>query len=428
MSLLLSKYSIGIIMAIAGLFISKNLLCYKQKLNKIEVVLSVLLVASPTIIFYDVKFNAMVPFFTFVLSILAYRNLYKEKTINAMLLSAFVMILTSLADLGWSSIAKFFVDVTVARKTWYIMLISNIGISIISILFSKVKYIQRLFQALAKKLAKKVYFSTILFIILFILGIVMIHENMIEIFKTSEAYSLALTILIIFSVLYYIYMVEKINYDKLSDEYDSLFHCIQTFENWIDKEELAIHEMKNNLSIIRGMTNNKKIHGRIDDILQKSIVIEKEWIEQLKNIPVGGIKGLLYYKMAIAKDKNIDFYVEVSPKVSKILKNLSEETNRQLNILLGIYLDNAIESSEDTKKHLVMLEIYVCNNKLTFTLSNSYKDKPDLTAINRKGFSTKGVKRGKGLYFANKILNMNKNFVGTQKIMNEFYVQKLTIW
>ena len=60
MSLLLSKYSIGIIMAIAGLFISKNLLCYKQKLNKIEVVLSVLLVASPTIIFYDVKFNAMV--------------------------------------------------------------------------------------------------------------------------------------------------------------------------------------------------------------------------------------------------------------------------------------------------------------------------------------------------------------------------------
>lgn len=424
----MSLWLSSIIMAIAGILISKNLLNHKGKLKILTCLITILLISLPTILFYELNYNGFVTIGTFLMLLFSYHYLFKETYTTSLLLAIFTMLLTAFADLLWSSIGKIFVDITAAREIWYVMLVSNIGISIIAVLFSKIKKIQKLFQGLAKKLAKKIYVSTILFLLLFLIVMIILHINMLEIFKTNEAYIISSITLAIVFCLYCIYITEKINYDKLSSEYDSLFTCIQTFENWIDKEQLGIHEMKNNLSILRGMTKNKKIHEQIDAILNESIVIEKDWVEQLKNIPSGGIKGLLYYKMAIAKDKKVHFYVEVSPKVNKLLKGLNEKEIRELNILLGIYLDNAIESAEGTKKPQVMLEIYACKQNITFVLSNTWKEKPKMEKMNKKGYSTKGIARGNGLYFTSKILNKNEKFKSIQKIVNEFYVQKLILY
>ncbi len=424
MLLLLSS---SIIMATTGILISKNLLEYKGKLKWIEVLFAILLVFAPAVIFYDEKYNAILPLVTFILLILSYQSLFKVPFSTSFLLATFVLLLTALVDLIWSIFAMCFIDVEFFRENTYTMIMSNIGISLIAALLSKTPILKNMFKRLMKIFTKKSYILPIIFTVLFIGAIAILHSNMFTIFETNQTYTISLIVLLLFFLLYYIYIIEKVNYDKLNDEYDALFECIQTFEDWLDKEQLGIHEMKNNLSIIRGMTNDKKIYKKIDNMLQESIVIEKDWVEQLKNIPKGGIKGLIYYKMAVARNKKVNLYVEISSKIQKHFKEISEENTKRLCILLGIYLDNAIESAEKSKKRQVTLEIYYCNESIVFAISNSYGQKPQLHKINIKGYTTKGEGHGKGLYFAQKMLNKNKTFIGTQQVLNDYYIQKLIL-
>ena len=94
---------------------------------------------------------------------------------------------------------------------------------------------------------------------------------------------------------------------------------------------------------------------------------------------------------------------------------------------MGIYLDNAIEAAKESSKKSMALEIYVLKNNLNIVISNSYKIKPSLEKINQKGFTTKGKDHGKGLYFANKIIDRHQDIVSKQQVLNDFYVQQLII-
>ena len=185
------------------------------------------------------------------------------------------------------------------------------------------------------------------------------------------------------------------------------------------------HELKNNLSIIRSMTNNKKIIEKIDEMLKFTIIIDDKDIEDLKNIPKGGLKGLLYYKTALAKNKKVKMIIEVSPKVTTIIKKLEEKKLRQLCIVLGIYLDNALEAAATSKKKTVTLEVYKSNNNLTFTISNSYKHIIPIKDMQKKGFTTKGKNHGKGLYFVSKVLNKEKWIDTSQIFLNQYFIQKI---
>ena len=190
-------------------------------------------------------------------------------------------------------------------------------------------------------------------------------------------------------------MEECNSYDQLKEEYDNLFDCIQNFENWIDNEQLYCHEMKNNLSIIRSMTNNKKIINKIDEILDMSVVVDDQVIETLKNIPKGDLKGLLYYKVAVSKKKNINIVFEISDLVTKKLKKMDKTKIREVCIILGIYLDNALEAAEKSKEKNVVLEIYEINKEINFVISNTYEEILSIKNMNRKNFTTKGKNHGR---------------------------------
>ena len=87
---------------------------------------------------------------------------------------------------------------------------------------------------------------------------------------------------------------------------------------------------------------------------------------------------------------------------------MSEYKLRNTCIVLGIYLDNALEAAENSDQKLVSLEIYEINHNLNFTISNSYKEIIPLKKMKKKGFSTKGKNHGKGLYYVNKLVNKIK--------------------
>ena len=285
---------------------------------------------------------------------------------------------------------------------------------------NKINYIYR-------KTEKTPNYNTITFTILCIFTIIITFFNITEIFELNIHYLITVISIFILFLLYYFYISELNNYEKLNDKYNVLFDYVQTFEDWIDNEQLYRHELKNNLSMIRNMTNNKKIINKIDNMLNMNINIDDEYVEVLKHIPKGGLKGLLYYKIALAKSKNVNIVIEISSKVTSRMKKLPESKLRQIGIIIGIYLDNAIEAAESSKKKQITLEIYEINDDIVFVISNTYNKMLAIKDMNKKGYTTKGENHGKGLYYVNKILRKYKWLESSQIYLNDFFIQKLCI-
>lgn len=187
------------------------------------------------------------------------------------------------------------------------------------------------------------------------------------------------------------------------------------------------HEYKNQLAVLRCLTKEKKVKNKIDEILEDNINIEGQEVTNLKNLPKGGIKGLMYYKAAIAQKQKINLVTDVSLEKNSILNKLSEKEIRVLCKLIGIYFDNAIEASSESRKKILTIEVYELKDKAYFVFSNTFKKHKNMKDRNQKGVSSKGKGRGNGLYFANKIIKENKWLEEKQEVIDNYYIQTVII-
>ncbi len=206
-----------------------------------------------------------------------------------------------------------------------------------------------------------------------------------------------------------------------------MFAYIQNFEDWIEKEQLNRHEYKNQLAVLRCLTKEKKVKDKIDEILEDNINIEGQTVTNLKNLPKGGIKGLMYYKAAIAQKQKINLITDVSLEKDSMLTKLSEKEIKVLCKLIGIYFDNAIEAAAESRKKNLTIEVYELKDKVSIVISNSFKRHTNLKDRNKKGISSKGEGRGNGLYFASKLIKENPWLEEKQEIIDGYYIEQLII-
>ena len=421
------KFINGIIIAIAILTIAKYILKFDLKLFKLKSIMLVLIMAVPTLIFYETEYNTILTIATYMISVLVIRKLGNTDLKTSIVTTSLIMIAIFVIDLIVTLCELNIFKYETIRDNIYLNLINNTIIAIVTVLICKSKLMISKFRRFCLKINESHYLSIIFFAILSIFIFTILVLNLTTQLKMDIFNTLSIVSITIFLILYYIYMEECNNYDSLKDEYDNLFDCIQNFENWIDDEQMYRHEMKNNLSIIRGMTKNKNIINKIDEILDMSIIIDDQVIETLKNIPKGDLKALLYYKIAVSKKKNINIVFEISEQVTKSIKKKEKEKIRELCIILGIYLDNAIEAAEKSKDKNVVLEIYEINKELNFVISNTYEKILSIKNMNRKNFTTKGKNHGKGLYYASKVIRKHKWIKQDQMFLNKYFIQKIII-
>lgn len=421
---LIVKFIIGLIMAITSFLIVKKLTKNNEKISLYTVII-ILILTLPTVISYQTKYNAFILLISYILSIVLYRRYFKISLVTSIVLCSVEVLLVTISDLIFTSINLMIFSYEEVRNIWYVSIVNNLLVGILSYVICTLNCISNKVTYLCKKINNKTGYKIAIFAIISILIIAILFYNITTIFKLDLYYSITIVGLFGLFVLYYFYISEKANYEKLNDEHNILFDYVQTFENWIDDEQMYRHELKNNLSIIRSMTNSKKITNKIDEMLEFTIIIDDKDIEDLKNIPKGGLKGLIYYKIALAKNKKVKMIIEVSPKVTTMIKKIEEKKLRQLCIVLGIYLDNALEAASNSKKKCVTLEIYKTNNNLTFTISNTYNHIIPIKDMQKKGFTTKGKNHGKGLYFVSKVLNKEKWIETSQIFLNEYFIQKI---
>lgn len=414
-------------MAIIALLIVRKLVESDRKIFSISNLIYFLFMILPGLVLYQTKYNLFVLLVSFFVYSIVFIKMFDLSFINSILISGVFFMLITVMDLIVASVETIFFSLTIARTNIFIAIVSNFLVGGGTYLLYSMPIIQGKIRNLCRKTNENDSLTIIIFIILLLIVISILYYNITSIFKLNLYYTITSISIAIFILLAYFYLDEKDKYQKLSDEYNILFDYVQDFENWIDDEQMYRHELKNNLSMLRSMTKNKKVIDKIDDMLKVSIIVDEEYIEDLKNVPKGGLKGLLYYKIAVAKNEKVQMIVDVSSKVTKKIERLTTKQIRNIGIVLGIYLDNAIEAAKESKRKQVTLEIYSLEEEVNFVISNTYEGNVKVEDMNKKGYTTKGKGHGKGLYYATKTIQKSKYLSTENNVLNDFFIQRLTV-
>lgn len=422
-----SKILSAIIISIVGAYIIRVITEKdKENLNFKNIGL-ILLLAINVALIYQFNYTALSTLIIFLLDIIFFKIIYKLALEEAIISCSIYMIMLAFADALASFVFMPLFSVEEIRTNSIMMIISNSTVNLILILLIKIKYIQKPLSKFYNYGLKQSFLTNILFLGLLIIGFCYLAYNIALSTFFNKDYILNTVVMIIFVIITYIFIDNQNKYKKLEKDYDGLFAYIQNFEDWIEKEQLNRHEYKNQLAVLRCLTKEKKVKDKIDEILEDDINIEGQAVTSLKNLPKGGIKGLMYYKSAIAQKHKINLTTDVSIESKGILTRLSEKEVRVLCKLIGIYFDNAIEAAIESRKKNLSIEIYELKDKVNFVFSNTFKKHKNLKDRNKKGVSSKGEGRGNGLYFASKLIKENNWIKGKQDIIDNYYIQEISI-
>lgn len=430
MSSLVSNIIGAIIQSLTAIIFINTFLEKSRKvfLVKISNLLSFIVFSFVILLVYQAEYSAINPMLFLILMIICLVYIYKINFSESVLLSGLFLVFLFISDLLTSLIFVRFSSIEAIRTRPIFIIISNLCVGLIEIILINVRWIKRKTLDVIRLNQNKVSKKFVAFIVLLTAALIFSVYILFENFIINKMFFAGIICIVIFIILGFIYFKEKYEKDVIINRYDQLFDCVKTFEEWMDNENVNIHESKNQLATLREMIkNNKKAINYIDNIIKDNINLEEQNIQKLKNIPKGGLKGLLYYKINLIVNNNITLFLDITKDVKNELVKLTLEENKTLCRLVGIFFDNAIESSKESEKKLVSCEIYINNNNIVITIANTYKGKIELNKLNNNGYSTKGKNRGKGLYLVNKIINKEKIFSLDNRIINNYYIQKIVI-
>ena len=281
-------------------------------------------------------------------------------------------------------------------------------------------------RKISKNISENRKLNKYVLILLSIFSIVLIIVD----FKYSQTFSKKVylsNIIIILSltVMLCLAIYNHIKVQREVEKTEILLNFMSKYEKLIDEHRVMRHELLNNLLVLKNYKNKKEsedlLNELIDNYSNKGIKINN-----IYNLP-SGLKGMFYYKLYGLEDKNYDINIRVNKKVSSLLKKISHNNYLDLNKIVGIVLDNAIEASDKTKNKLLIIDIYDEENNIVIDISNSFRGKIDINKINDKNYSSKGSNRGFGLYILNNIVKENSNISVDQSINNNIFNTKIVI-
>lgn len=263
----------------------------------------------------------------------------------------------------------------------------------------------------------------------FILILIYQHPNDLLTTKTLTDFLLLFTLTSIG-----IYSISsEMKMEALTRHYGEIFEYAKSNGELLTHYKMQVHENENRLLMIKSMLNGpkKEVKNYIDGILKEISNNKKNnnyWLAELKYIPLAGIRNFINYKLIKLTSLGTEIEVFVSSELEKIDASSIDETEyNQLTTILGVILDNMIDSIEETEKKLVSINIYIEDNKVHCEFVNTFSNKIDLSRLNEIGYTTKGEQHGIGLSLVAKIIKQNNRFECNPHIIDDFFVQHLVI-
>lgn len=425
MSLVIVKCINNLIMNIFLILNIKSIINSKVKFYSFYTLFWLFISISPCLFLYKVGYSFFFNVLSFIATAISLKKIFSFSVAEGMVFTLYFMLISIIPDLVTCLVAINYARYSAINPFYTIF--TNLFISISTYFLFKIKYIRK-FTKISQEHIKEIrYKNTIIYILLATIAIGLSYYVIIGIYIPSKFYFATNVIILIFVSLVFIYIGKIIKYEQLKTKNTILYDCMSNIENYQEEQDLKIHEYKNQLSKITSITSDKEILSKIEEILDVDLTADTYLLGKIKNIPKGELKSLIYYKFLVASKENLKLFINVSSEINTKSYKFSKSQYRILSNLIGIFFDNAIEASKESKERELYFEIYDSNIGLTFLISNTYKEKIDLSKIGTKGYTTKGGSHGKGLYLAKKLLN-KKNNISTRTVINgNQFIQKIII-
>lgn len=260
---------------------------------------------------------------------------------------------------------------------------------------------------------------------LLIMVMIMVHEN-----KVCLMLYLALIAMLLLGTLVVDYREKKnAAWGKRLIE---LYEYAKESDVVITEYRMALHESNNTLLAIKGMLggNADEIRDYVDNAIKKrrNITVPKDNFGALNYIPVPSIRYFLSGKICAIKDIGSSVELFISPEVVKIKDYVGMvDCWNDLYIVLGVVLDNVINSLKEAPDKLCSIQIYLESTILHFEFANTFNDTANVRKIAKTGYKTKNVNHGVGLSLVDEVLKEKKYYSLETGIVDNFFVQKLKI-
>ena len=207
------------------------------------------------------------------------------------------------------------------------------------------------------------------------------------------------------------YLKKTIENEKTqSDLFTSELHN-KTLIGMVDGVRTLKHDYNIIMQALNGYVSTKqydKLQEHINSVLKECNVVNNLSVIDPKLFNEPAIYGIVGSKFFLATEADITFDFDVTSDIATIPFPMPE-----LSRILGILLDNAIEATKKATKQYIRLEIKFDNRKNADIIKviNTYDANItiNINDIYKKGYSTKEVKSGIGLWEVKKLIKKNPN-------------------
>lgn len=358
-----------------------------------------------------------------------YYLLYREKIKKCIITPLYSQFIVMISELIYIGIILIILSVNAAdlTKIFFGSLLTNILIAAITFVIVQFKFIKKLYDFILKITDR---IKEIQLIIISI--ILMVIANLLTAFvyyQVSLIYLLVINTIIIltYTVFMFLYLKANNKYIKVYDKYNNTLNSLKEYEDILSRYRISNHENKNQLLTIRGMIKNKKVASYIDEIVENKIKDDEKLMFESLIIPEGGLRGLIYSKLLLMKENDIEYELSIAKNVKTTdLSKMDDDLVLNICNIVGVYLDNAIEEVKKLEEKYIVIEMYK-DDTLNIAITNNYDGNIDIDNIDNVGYSTKGKNHGYGLSLVKQILNGNKKIKNIRRISEDEFTQELKI-
>ena len=212
------------------------------------------------------------------------------------------------------------------------------------------------------------------------------------------------------------------------NSYDNLQEYMKQIEELYQNMRVFRHDYANVMLSVVGYIEENDMDGLkkyydmeifpISNLFNK----EKDVVAKLHNLDIIELKSLISVKINYALELKVN--LEIIEKIDKVnMKSID------LVRIIGIFLDNAIEACQECEKPSIDLSIIKMDKDITFIVKNTYiKKNIDYCKLGTLGISSKGERRGTGLYNVKTIINAYNNVIMDTEYENGYFTQLLEIY
>lgn len=420
----------GIFLSISCIIIWNSLQDKKITHRNLKVYIFLILFSAILILNYNIS-SSMIKFLSVTLAMfISIELLYKTSLRLSMLMALYIQIINIVSELVFSILLILLFDFRIGEYTSLQILSANIFVSVFSVLLIKTKICKNIFKNLVD-VTSKIRLRTLLVMALSIIIITNMYLA-ITYYSYDPLYYIVINTLSIYIIMLITYFLAKKenDYIKVSNKYNIMLKSLKEYETMLDQYRISNHENKNQLLTVRNMLPDGDIETRnyIDKIVQNNLKDNNNIMIKVSKIPSGGLKGLIYSKLLVMKEKGINYNLNISRGVSTIdLIKLDDNVVLDICKIIGVYLDNSIEAVEELNEKSISIEMYMQDENLIIRISNNYEGLLDINKIDEKGYTSKGSGHGYGLPLTKELINNNSRLSNNKSISGNIFSQELVI-